>query len=247
MPAAAATATTLRMSRVRRAGKTFTSTSVMALPITAGITRNGRNTAAANSPNVHPPPYTQPYAVNTGIAMSATIQLEAIRVSSSCAPYRRSQSTGPDTSRSRSFARKKLESAVMTFESSRIEKKLTSISPSSFPESSGPISGIPRKYTSRLVQQAEDERPEERTRSPRAGDADAAPLRSLTERARAVSSLGTSRCSSDGRTAARPPARRRPASSPGGDSPPQASGLRLPASGFTHRAPRQDCAPRARR
>ena len=33
MPAAAATATTLRMSRVRRAGKTFTSTSVIALPI----------------------------------------------------------------------------------------------------------------------------------------------------------------------------------------------------------------------
>jgi hypothetical protein len=46
---------------------------------------------------------------------------------------------------SRSFARKKLESAVMTFESRRIEKKLIRIRPRSFPARSGPISCTVRK------------------------------------------------------------------------------------------------------
>ena len=43
MPPAASTEITLRMSRVRRAGKRFTSSSVTALPITVGMMRNGRN------------------------------------------------------------------------------------------------------------------------------------------------------------------------------------------------------------
>ena len=80
--------------------------------------------------------------------MSTTIQLECSIVSSNLAPYNFSQSTGPETSRSRSFARKKLESAVMTFDSSKIEKNPTSRRPSSLPANSGPISWTPRKYAS---------------------------------------------------------------------------------------------------
>src|SRR6266568_1056858 len=87
-----------------------------------------------------------PYAVSTGVATSTTIQLECAVVSSSFAPYNRSQSTGAATRRSRSFARKKLESAVTTFERMRIPNRLTNISPSSLAASRAPISGIPRKY-----------------------------------------------------------------------------------------------------
>ncbi len=86
-----------------------------------------------------------PYAVNIGIAISTTIQLEKIVVSDSLAAYTRSQSTGADTSRSRSLARKNDDSAVMMLESSSSEKKLTSIRPSSLPASSSPISGTPLK------------------------------------------------------------------------------------------------------
>ncbi len=130
---------------MRRAGKTFTSTSVSALPAIDGIIRNGIITAIVNGAKSHPPWYATPNAANIGTAISATIQLDATIVSSSFAPYSRSQSTGPDTSRSRSFARKKLESAVITFDSNRMPKKLTSSSPISFPASSGPISCTPRK------------------------------------------------------------------------------------------------------
>src|SRR3954468_23132636 len=90
-----------------------------------------------------------PYAVSTGVAINTTIQLECAVVSRSFAPYSRSQSTGAATSRSRSFARKKLDSAVTTFERIRIPNRLTNISPRSLAASSAPISGIPRKYLSR--------------------------------------------------------------------------------------------------
>jgi len=46
-PAAARTAITLRMSRVLRAGKMFTSRRVTALPIAAGMKRNGIIAASA--------------------------------------------------------------------------------------------------------------------------------------------------------------------------------------------------------
>jgi hypothetical protein len=59
--------------------------------------------------------------------------------------YSVSQSTGEDTSRSRSFARKKLDSAVMMFERSRIEPKLRRRSARSFPARSAPISSTPAK------------------------------------------------------------------------------------------------------
>ena len=55
MPPAASTAMTLRMSRVRRAGNTFTRMSVIALPMTAGTTRKGRNTAITSSGKTKPP------------------------------------------------------------------------------------------------------------------------------------------------------------------------------------------------
>jgi len=48
-PAAARIAMTLRMSRVLRAGKMFTSTSVTALPIAAGMKRNGSIAATVTS------------------------------------------------------------------------------------------------------------------------------------------------------------------------------------------------------
>src|SRR6266550_3767943 len=89
-----------------------------------------------------------PYAVSTGVATSTTIQLEWAVVSSSFAPYNRSQSTGAATSRSRSFARKKLDKAVTTFDRIRMPNKLMNISPSSFAASNAPISGMPRKYFS---------------------------------------------------------------------------------------------------
>jgi len=44
------------------------------------------------------------------------------------------------------LARKKLDSAVMTFDSTRIEMKESSTRPSSLPASSGPRSSTPRKY-----------------------------------------------------------------------------------------------------
>ena len=75
------------MSRVRRAGKTFTSISVIALPITAGMTRNGMKRGDDDAAGTaSPPSYTTPYAANIGIAISTTIQLECNVVSSSFAP-----------------------------------------------------------------------------------------------------------------------------------------------------------------
>ena len=56
MPPAASTAITLRMSRVRRAGKTFTSSSVIALPITVGTMRNGTNVADHDAAGRASPP-----------------------------------------------------------------------------------------------------------------------------------------------------------------------------------------------
>ncbi|OGU09070.1 MAG: hypothetical protein A2W29_03000 [Gemmatimonadetes bacterium RBG_16_66_8] len=54
-PPAAPIATTDNKSRVRRAGNTFTSTSVTALPVTAGITRIGMSAATASRANTTPP------------------------------------------------------------------------------------------------------------------------------------------------------------------------------------------------
>src|SRR5204863_1387975 len=99
-----------------------------ALPITVGTMRNGRNVASTISGNNGPPAYTTPYAANIGIAISTTIQLEWTSVSTSLAMYSLSQSTGDDASRSRSRARKKLDSAVMMFDNIRIEKNPTRIS-----------------------------------------------------------------------------------------------------------------------
>lgn len=86
MPPAASTAITERISRVRRAGNTFTVISVTALPTTAGMTNIGSITASATSGNSRPPLYTMPYAVNIGMETSTTIQLDATIVSSSLAP-----------------------------------------------------------------------------------------------------------------------------------------------------------------
>jgi len=55
--------------------------------------------------------------------------------------YSRSQSTGAETSRSRSFARKKLDSDVITFESTRMPTNVRSATPRILPASSGPTSG----------------------------------------------------------------------------------------------------------
>jgi hypothetical protein len=144
-PPAASTAITLRMSRVRRAGNTFTSSSVSAAPITLGMRRNGIITPRARNGYIGPPSKATPYAASIGTAHRMTIQLELTQVSNSLAPYSCAQSTGALTSMSRSRAKKKLDSAVMMFDSSRMEKKLTSIRPSSLPASSGPISGTPLK------------------------------------------------------------------------------------------------------
>ena len=56
-----------------------------ALPITAGTTRKGRKVAATTSGKSGPPENTTPYAVNIGMAMRTTIQLECASVSSSFA------------------------------------------------------------------------------------------------------------------------------------------------------------------
>ena len=87
-----------------------------------------------------------PKAARIGTIISATIHEEWITVSHSFARYSRSQSTGAETRRSRSLARKKLDSAVMTLERMRIDTNASSTSPSSFPASSGPSSSTPRKY-----------------------------------------------------------------------------------------------------
>ena len=55
MPPAVSTAMTLRMSRVRRAGKMFTRSSVVALPSTDGMTRNGTIVKTMKRPNPQPP------------------------------------------------------------------------------------------------------------------------------------------------------------------------------------------------
>ena len=89
MPPAASTAMTLRMSRVRRAGKTFTSTSVIALPITAGMMRNGTKTAIAMSGNSQPAVDTRCRTRRTSGSPSARPSSSNGRmVSSSFAPYR---------------------------------------------------------------------------------------------------------------------------------------------------------------
>ncbi len=77
--------------------------------------------------------------------MSATIHELCTRVSPSFAKYTCNQSTGVDTSRSRSLAKKKDERAVMTFERSRIDKNESSARLRSLAASKGPISSTPRK------------------------------------------------------------------------------------------------------
>jgi hypothetical protein len=72
-------------SRVRRAGKTFTSNTVTMVPRTAGRIRNGTNAASATKGNSGPPEYTMPYAVTIGSASNATIQEECTTVSPSLA------------------------------------------------------------------------------------------------------------------------------------------------------------------
>ena len=74
------------MKRVRRAGNTFTSTSVIALPTTVGISRKGRKASTAMIGKRIPPSYATPYAANIGTAMSTTIHAECTSVSSSLAP-----------------------------------------------------------------------------------------------------------------------------------------------------------------
>ena len=97
MPPAASTAMTLRMSRVRRAGNMFTSSSVIALPITAGMMRNGTNTAEHDERKERPAVIHRRRTRRTSARpCSTTIQLECTSVSSSFATYSLSQSTGAD-------------------------------------------------------------------------------------------------------------------------------------------------------
>ena len=181
---------------MRRAGKTLTRRRVNALPTADGSTRNGTKTATASNGNAHPPRYAIPYAANIGIAINATIQLEASTVSSNFARYTRSQSTGADTNRSRSFARKKLDSAVITFESSRIEKKVTSMRPSNLPASSGPISCTLLKYASNRYSTAKTTLQNRRPTTPNSATRVPRPSAVDTVRALAVSHFGVRTCSS---------------------------------------------------
>ena len=89
-----------------------------------------------------------PYAVKIGTATSATIHDEWTVVSPSLAMYTRSQSTGADTMRSRSAARKKVERAVMMLDSSRMPRNASSSTARSLVATSVPMSGTPRKYFS---------------------------------------------------------------------------------------------------
>ncbi len=57
--AAAAMAMTPRMSLERRAGNTRTRISVIALPMAAGMTRNGTTANTERARNGHPPSYTR--------------------------------------------------------------------------------------------------------------------------------------------------------------------------------------------
>ena len=115
------------------------------LPNAAGMMRNGTNPAIARITYHGPPWKARPYAVSIGRASSTTIQLEWSAVSKRRLPYSESQSTGDDTSRSRSFARKKLDRAAMMFDSSRMAENDRSSRPSSRPASNGPISSTPAK------------------------------------------------------------------------------------------------------
>src|SRR5688500_10859358 len=119
-------------------------------------------------------------------------------VSSSFAAYSFSQSTGPDTRRSRSFARKKLDSAVMMFDSRRIEKKPTRMRPSSLPASSGPISWTPRKYARSRYRTPKMKDQNSSPKNPRIANRAPRPRSPLSDRALAVSHFGQSRWSSDG-------------------------------------------------
>ena len=82
-PATASAVITLSRSRVRRAGNTFTRSSVTADPAAAGISRNGATAATAIPTNPHPASKAAPYAASTGTSSNATIQLECSAVSAS--------------------------------------------------------------------------------------------------------------------------------------------------------------------
>ena len=127
-------------SRVRRAGKTLTSSTVKIVPATAGRSRYGTIAASETSGNSGPPEKTVPYAVRIGSVSSPTIHDECTIVSPSLARYSRSQPIGAATSRSRSLARKKVESAVMTLERSRIDRKASRMTLSTLPARRFPIS-----------------------------------------------------------------------------------------------------------
>ena len=83
-----------------------------------------------------------------GTTISTTIHDECASVSASFARYSAIQSTGAETSVSRSLARKNVESAVTRLERSRMPAKESSATASILPASSGPISSTPLKYLS---------------------------------------------------------------------------------------------------
>ena len=229
MPPAASTAITLRMSRVRRAGKTFTSSSVIADPITAGMTRNGRNTREAHDAGTTSHPRTPGRTRRTSESPAGSPSSSNARSSRAAWPDRAcSQSTGPDTRRSRSRARKKLDSAVMMFDSTQDREEADQDQPEQLAGDQR-ADLLARRGSSAAGGTAPGRRTPRTARRTRARTANRAPRpRSPASiRARAVSHLGASRWNSDG----------------------SATGARRgrAAADVRHSAPRSARAPRSRR
>ena len=104
----------IRMSRARLAGNTFTSSSVTAAPSPTGITTNGATVSVATSTNDHGAHLAMPMPVSTGTRNTTTIHPACPSVRAKRAMNTRRADTGATSISRRSSDRKKVESAETT-------------------------------------------------------------------------------------------------------------------------------------
>ena len=114
----------IRMSRARRAGKTFTSSSVTAEPSATGITTNGTTVAIAVRINAHGAHLAKPMPASTGIRNTTTIQPDCASVRANRAKNTRRDATGATRINRRSSERKNVDSDVTTALNARNERKV---------------------------------------------------------------------------------------------------------------------------
>jgi hypothetical protein len=102
----------IKMSRARRAGNTFTSISVMADPIAIGITTNGVVTASAVNTNSGETHFAVAMPASTGTRKTTTIQPACATVRAKRAWNNRRGATGAASTSRRSSDRKNVDSAA---------------------------------------------------------------------------------------------------------------------------------------